>query len=82
MQVYSYLVIFTLFVVSGGLLFFLKSASDKKNAKGLVLLMAITILMTFSIMPVGKADGISQTTTSGTTSGSSGSDKTAQGKKK
>lgn len=83
MQAYSYLVIFTLFVVSGGLLFFLKSASDKKNAKGLVLLMAISILMTFSIMPVGKADGISQTTTSGTTSGgSSDSDKTAQKKSK
>jgi hypothetical protein len=82
MQAYSYLVIFTLFVISGGVLFFLKSACDKKNAKGLVLLMAISILMTFSIMSVGKAEGTSQTTTSGTTSGSSGSDKTAQGKKK
>jgi hypothetical protein len=81
MQAYSYLVIFTLFVVSEGVLFVL-NAGDKKKVRGLVLLMAITILMTFSIMPVGKAEGTSQTTTSGTTSGSSGSDKTAQGKKK
>lgn len=80
MQAYSYLVIFSLFVVSEGVLFVL-NAGDKKKVRGLVLLL-VSILMTFSIMPVGKADGTSQTTTSGTTSGSSGSDKTAQGKKK